>query len=240
MEYPLLTVNVAVYNQLDKLKVILEALRQQTYQNFEVIVTDDGSSDGTKEWMAKEHPDIQYFWQEDKGFRLALIKNWAINHGKGEYFLSLEGDIIPSKYLLEAYIPFLEPNLMLYGVRHDIEELPQSDTLDFNLLDSLITSYDWRWMYLHDFETIDKPWRICSGCNLMLPMKELREVGGWDETFVKYGGDDIELAVRMWAHGTRIQPVVNAYAYHVAHKINPENKENTDKWMKREMEVGLA
>lgn len=236
MAYPFLTVNVAVYNQLDKLKFILESLKQQTYQNFELIVTDDGSSDGTKEWMNESHPEIKYFWQEDKGFRLAMIKNWAIQRAQGKYFLSLEGDIIPNKYMLESYIPNLDPNLMLYGVRHDIKEITE---LNYDLLDASIISLDWRWNDLINFDLIDKPWRACSGCNFLLPTKPLQEIGGWDESFVKYGGDDIEVAIRMWAKGIRVKPVLNAYAYHVQHKINPENKENTDKILKRELEVGL-
>lgn len=141
--------------------------------------------------------------------------------------------------MLEAYLVHLDPKLMLYGVRHEIPTIPTLP-IDFNALDASITSYDWRWEFLPQIENTDKPWRLCSGCNFLAPVEALRAVGGWDESFVTYGGDDIEVAVRLWAHGLRIKPVVAAFAYHVTHPLNKSNKGNADKVLKREAEVGLA
>lgn len=223
MERPLVTVNIATYNQLSNLKVILEALKQQKYTNFEISITDDGSSDGTKEW-AKTLENVRYYWQEDMGFRLAKSKNMGINTANGEYFLSLEADVIPHPKLLAEMMLFAKPNRIIYGVRHEIPELPKE--LDFNKIDKSITSMDWRMQLLRQMKNVDKPWRVCSGCNVLFPTKILQENGGWNENFKKYGIDDYEVCLRLHMAGCEIIAVPAAYGYHITHPIRETSEEN--------------
>ena len=219
---PLFTVNIATYNQLPSLKVILAALEFQTVKDFEVIVTDDGSSDGTKEWAKGQN--FKYFWQEDEGFRIAKSKNMGIKAAEGEYFVSLEADVIPHFRLLEEYKAHMRPNRVALGVRHDIEELPES--IDFKTLDKNILSMDWRMDNLRRIRNIERPWRLCSGCNVAFPTQLLRDIGGWNEAFKHYGIDDYEVCLRMLMAGCDIIALPAAYGYHVRHALRETVPDN--------------
>jgi len=219
---PKLTVNIATYNQLANLKMIVKALDDQEFRDFEVIVTDDGSSDGTREWAQTQ--DFKYFWQEDLGFRLARSKNMGINAARGEYFLSLEADVIPNFRLLGEYMKHVTPNKVILGVRHDILELPE--TLDYRAMDKAIVGMDWRMDRLRRFSQLERPWRCCSGCNALFPTAKLKEIGGWNEVFTHYGIDDYEVCLRMIMAGCEVMALPAAYGYHIKHELRETVDDN--------------
>lgn len=105
MERPLISIIMAVYNQE---KYILEALNstvEQTYQNWELIVIDDGSQDETRNIIEKyldQHPQqkIRYFRQANGG--VSSARNLGLQKMKGEYLCFLDGDDILPKRSLES------------------------------------------------------------------------------------------------------------------------------------------
>lgn len=235
--FPLFTVNIAVYNQLDNIKVILEALKRQSFKDFEISITDDGSSDGTKEYM-ENIKDVRYLWQEKKGFRLARSKNMGIKNAKGKYFLSIEGDVIPHQDLLRSYVPHLDEKTILLGVRHEIHRRPRIDEL--NDLSDQVFSLDFRLETLRKWkeETPEKPYMYASGCNLLLPTQALLNVGMWDEEYQGYGKDDYDVCMRMYKNGCKIKPVIGAYAYHIDHP-HGHSQASDDRFFAKEKELGL-
>ena len=88
--YPLISIGVSAYNRKDYLKQCLDSLLAQTYPNLEIIVIDDGSSDGTSEMMAECYPDITCIRQENGGD--ASAKNHAARVAKGEYIVFNDSD----------------------------------------------------------------------------------------------------------------------------------------------------
>jgi len=229
------TCNIATYNQLPILKLILSALENQPFKDFEIIVCDDGSSDGTKEFMATK--PYKYFWQEDIGFRLAKSKNNGIRAAEGDYFISLEADVIPNKNMLLEYNMWAKPDTVIYGVRHDIEGIP--DTYDSEVLDTKIVSRDFRMDDLRNLANIVKPWRACSGCNFLIPTSKLKEIGGWNENFKHYGVDDYEVCLRLYNAGCKFVPCIGAYGYHIKHDLRGTIDENVKLLEEAERKLGL-
>lgn len=82
------------YNRAHTIHRVYESLCKQTFRDFEWLIVDDGSNDGTKKlvekWMSEADFPIRYIWQENKG------KHVAFNHGvaaaKGELFLTADSD----------------------------------------------------------------------------------------------------------------------------------------------------
>ena len=65
---PLISVVIPTYQRRDKLKVTLDSVLSQTYDNYEVLIMDDGSTDGTKEMISSYNdPRIFYNWHENTG-----------------------------------------------------------------------------------------------------------------------------------------------------------------------------
>lgn len=93
-----LSVIIPVYNGEKYIEETLESMVTQTVENFEVIIVDDGSTDGTAEICKKycdEYNDFVYIYQEHKGVYAA--RNAGIEKAKCEYLLFLDcGDLLTS------------------------------------------------------------------------------------------------------------------------------------------------
>src|SRR6266576_5966884 len=99
-----LTVVIPTYNRKDLLACTLDSLYQQGpyHSRFEVIVVDDGSSDGT-ESLALDYSnrlDLRYCFQPDKGFRVAAARNMGIRHARFRAILFIDAGIVVSSRLL--------------------------------------------------------------------------------------------------------------------------------------------
>ncbi|MEM7725099.1 MAG: glycosyltransferase family 2 protein [Cyanobacteria bacterium P01_A01_bin.45] len=88
------TVFTAAYNRAHTLNRVYEGLKLQTYNNFEWLVVDDGSSDNTREllqqWQRENAFLIRYIYQENQGKHIAF--NVGVTQAKGELFLNLDSD----------------------------------------------------------------------------------------------------------------------------------------------------
>lgn len=88
------TVFTPTYNRAHTLPRVYESLKNQTYKNFEWLIVDDGSSDGTtdliKGWQAEDRITIRFFYQENQGKHVAF--NRGVLEAQGELFLTLDSD----------------------------------------------------------------------------------------------------------------------------------------------------
>ena len=104
----MISVIVPVYNVEEYLEECLESIRQQTFTTFEVILVNDGSTDGSQ-------AICEHFCQTDKRFRLINQKNQgqsvARNHGEkesiGEYIIFVDSDDVVSLGLLEQLMKYM-------------------------------------------------------------------------------------------------------------------------------------
>ena len=89
---PLISVIIPTYQRCERLKFALSSVLSQTYNNYEIIIIDDGSEDGTKE-MVKSIKDkrIYYFWQKNSGGP-ANPRNKGIKLARGEWIAFLDSD----------------------------------------------------------------------------------------------------------------------------------------------------
>jgi len=108
MNSPLVSIITPTYNHEKYITDCILSVQSQTFSNWEMIVVDDGSTDGTfsiaKELAAKD-PRIQVHTQKNIGiFRLSETYNFALSETKGKYIAVLEGDDIwlPDKLTLQV------------------------------------------------------------------------------------------------------------------------------------------
>ncbi len=112
------TVGIVIpsYNRRFFLEPCLESLTKQTFQRFEVIIVDDGSTDGTIEFLAefkKRHPDLNLRWfihEENLGANVA--RNRGVQEAKGPFVAFLDSDCIPeAKWLHELIKEFVSDDV---------------------------------------------------------------------------------------------------------------------------------
>lgn len=93
-DMPLISIYIPTYNRLPLLKRALESVFNQSYNNIEVIVVDDNSSDGTKEFLAEisEKDKRVKYLLKDENSGACVSRNMAIEHAKGDYITGLDDD----------------------------------------------------------------------------------------------------------------------------------------------------
>lgn len=104
---PKVSIIIPTYNSAKYIHDAIESVLNQTYQDFEIIVMDDGSIDNTKKVLRSyiESKKIRYFYQKNKGPSAA--RNKGIREAKGEYIAFLGADDIWHKKKLEKSINFM-------------------------------------------------------------------------------------------------------------------------------------
>lgn len=107
---PLISVIIPVYNLENYLHEAIDSVLCQTYQNFELIVVDDGSIDTSRDIIlqyAKQVPQkFRYVFQENQG--AAAARNKGIKLAQGEWIAFLDGDDVWKPYKLERQLKFAE------------------------------------------------------------------------------------------------------------------------------------
>jgi glycosyltransferase involved in cell wall biosynthesis len=111
---PKITIITINYNNLDGLKRTFTSVFNQTWKEFEYVVIDGGSTDGSKELLEQYHDKIDYWVSEsDKGIYNAMNK--GIKKAKGEYLLFLNsGDNLINDKILEEHHNFIKEKDLIY------------------------------------------------------------------------------------------------------------------------------
>lgn len=110
MEYnncPLVSIITPVYNSEKYIGETIESVLNQTYQNWEMLIVDDCSSDNTAEVMKRySDPRIKYFrLKENSG--AAMARNYALEKAEGRYIAFLDADDLWKPNKLEKQIAFM-------------------------------------------------------------------------------------------------------------------------------------
>jgi len=110
---------IAVYKDIEALKLIFQALEKQTYKNFEVIVAEDNNSLEMKQFLDNYKGTLKtlHTYQEDLGIRKARSLNNAILASNGDYLIFIDGDCIPYTNFIENHVKLSEKNAIVSGRR---------------------------------------------------------------------------------------------------------------------------
>ena len=119
---PALSVLMGVHNGLPYLPEAIESILSQTFTDFEFIIIDDGSTDGSGDWVeerAKSEPRIRFFRQEKAG--LATTLNRALALARGEFIARMDSDDVsmPRRFEMQVRALREDPELVLLGAEVD-------------------------------------------------------------------------------------------------------------------------
>ncbi len=217
--------------QPEELARTLAALEGQTYPRelFEVVVVDDGSP----EPLARLPPtplDAKVVRQEDLGFGLARARNTGARAAAHDVLVFLDGDMMPEAGWLAAHARWHHavPDAVTLGPwAHVAADGPDPDTIRNRpgTLEELFAKREvdlqpLRWIEATMLRTddwtsrTDAPFFPMGGgnCGIRRGFHDL--MGGFDESFTQWGGEDSEYGYRAYTLGGLMVPVRDAFAWH--------------------------
>ena len=107
---PLVSVIVPSYNRVDLLPDTVDSILSQTFDDFELIIVDNMSEDGTESYVnGLKDPRIKYYRNPNNGI-IAVNRNLGIKNSKGKYIAFCDDDDLWLPYKLEQQIEFMGKN----------------------------------------------------------------------------------------------------------------------------------
>jgi len=213
---PTVTVVIPNWNGKHLLKTCLDSLRGQSYSNHTIIVVDNGSTDGSVEYLAELYPEVEVAcFAENRGFSVAV--NEGVKRATGDYIALLNNDTEVDPRWLEELVGALE--------RHPEVGFCASKMLNFyrrNILDTAGDGFSrYGLAFKRGSRRADGPeynseeyvFGACGGASIYR-RKLFEEVGLFDEDFFAYL-EDVDLSFRAQLKGFRCLYVPTAIVYHM-------------------------
>jgi GT2 family glycosyltransferase len=214
----LLSIVVLCWNDWKVLKDCLKSIYECTHSiRFEVIVSDNGSTDDSIEQVRRNFPQVRVL-ENQKNLGFAKGNNVGIEAANGKYILILNPDTIIHENALDRWISFAmqNPNAGGFGLRvlnpdgsYQISARPfltiRSEWVSALGLRSLgLASNAFRsdtYVGWHGDSERKIDWQ--SGCCVMFRADVLKRIGGFDEQFF-YQCEEVDLCLRVWQSGHEI------------------------------------
>lgn len=117
------SVCIPTYNRKRYLQETLESIRAQTYRDYEIVIVDDGSTDGTEEMIRRLEYPVRYHWQENAGD--AAARNALIELAEAEFITFIDSDDMLMPDTLQRLIAAsqdAEDDVIVYGAYYGIDE----------------------------------------------------------------------------------------------------------------------
>lgn len=212
---PVLSIIIPHWNGRQHLDDCLGSLRRQTFTDFEIILADNGSTDGSQEYVRKHFPDVRLVeLGENRGFTGACIAGYEASHG--ELICLLNNDTEVQETWAEAIVDAFRRRPDVGLVACKILLFDERDRFhaagDFYRLDGVPGN---RGVFQPDRGQYEREEEVFGACGAAAIYRRnvLAEVGFLDDSFF-FSCEDVDLAFRINLAGWKVLYVPAAVVYH--------------------------
>lgn len=213
---PRFSVIMPTFNRSAIIRESLNSVFHQTFEDFEFIVVDDGSTDNTCD-VISEYSQIKLILQENSGPGAA--RNLAVQHASGEYLAFLDSDDIWFPWTLETYqhiitdnpgVSFVAGRPNIFSEIEELKNIENQKSENESFEDYLTSGDQWRWFGVSSF---------------VIRKGEFEKAGRFTDQ--KINSEDADLALRLGTSPGFIQvisPVTFGYRNHTGNITNDHKK----------------
>lgn len=255
-----ISIIVPVYNRFENLRALILCLMKQKIQPYELIISDDGSSQKLENFIEDLIPKIKfkvkYIYQEDKGFRKTRALNNGVRESEGDVLVFCDQDLIfPEDYLEK--ITFLKKKEFLLGRLHYTTENEKEKILKLleegnsykRIIENVGSSYT---KEVEKLYAIDKRRRIMrnlylnkrgiklAGASYAIYKEDYISVNGYDEKYQAWGCEDDDFGNRLEVNNIRGRELkTNLIQLHLYHPLSPtaDKSINEEYYYSRKKEI---
>lgn len=212
----LVSVVIPIYNDYDKVSSVLEGFLEQSYQDIEVLLIDDGSekrNDKLIEHYKKEFNKF-YFYSHDENKGRSAARNTGIKYSSGDIIIFNDADRIPDKELVAAHVRSLSTEDHVISIGEIVDRYYIDDTKYFDRLSPYYSVVK----YLYDSSgksVSDIVWLTTFSGNMGIKKNE--DIF-FDELFNQWGFEHFELGYRLKKLNYKFVLSKKAKNYHLAHE----------------------
>jgi glycosyltransferase involved in cell wall biosynthesis len=183
---PKVSIVIPAYNAMRYLPKTLDSVLQQTFNDFEVLIINDGSSDAIIEWVSKNTDTrVQLITQSNQG--VSAARNTGIASAQGEYIAFLDADDLWESTHLEKQVSYLDNNPTIGVVYTWTQLIDEYDRPTGRIFASHASGMIWQELLEKDV--------ISTGSSAMVRRICLDSVGGFDTELAH--AEDLELWLRI-------------------------------------------
>ena len=207
MSAPKVSIIIVNYNGKELLQKCLDSLLKVNYDNFEIILVDNNSTDGTVEFITKNHPSLIIIkLDSNKGF--AEPNNVAAKISKGKYLLFLNNDTVVTPNFIFEMVKVMETDKKIAICQSLLLKPDGSVDSSGDFIDHLGVVYNSK-------TKIDEIREVSSakGASMLVRSDIFEKLDGFDQKFfVTF--EDVDLCWRSWILGYRVLIIPTSIVYH--------------------------
>jgi glycosyltransferase involved in cell wall biosynthesis len=202
------SVVIPTYNRKPILEKCLRALEHQQFspayvERYEVVVVDDGSTDGTVDWLrasAAKFPHVRLFQQDHQG--PAAARNLGVEKAEGDTIIFIDSDLVVTESFLQLHA---------IGLSQGAKELRSDRLFTYG---RVINTCNFDDPTSEPFKVTDFSQAFFATGNVAIARIWLEKAGLFDTRFQLYGWEDLELGVRLKQLGLKMVKCPEAVGYH--------------------------
>ncbi len=207
MSAPKVSIIIVNYNGKELLQKCLDSLLKVNYDNFEIILVDNNSTDGTVEFITKNYPSLIIIkLDSNKGF--AEPNNVAAKISKGKYLLFLNNDTVVTPNFISEMVKVMETDKKIAVCQSLLLKPDGSIDSSGDFIDHLGVVYNSK-------TKIDEIREVSSarGASMLVRSDIFDKLDGFDQKFfVTF--EDVDLCWRSWILGYRVLIIPTSIVYH--------------------------
>jgi len=207
MSSPKVSIIIVNYNGKELLQKCLDSLLKVNYNNFEIILVDNNSTDGSVEFITKNYPSLIIIkLDSNKGF--AEPNNVAAKISKGKYLLFLNNDTVVTPNFISEMVKVMETDKKIAVCQSLLLKPDGSVDSSGDFIDHLGVVYNSK-------TKIDEIREVSSarGASMLVRSDIFEKLDGFDQKFfVTF--EDVDLCWRSWILGYRVLIIPTSIVYH--------------------------
>ena len=209
------TIVIPNYNGKHFMEPCLASLKEQTCQDFQILVVDNASSDGSIAYMEEHYPDIEVI-ALDKNYGFSKAVNVGIQHSTTPYVILLNNDTIVDSHYVEEMVKAIEQSPKIFSVSSKMIQMYHPELIDS--AGDLYTLMGWgvcrgTGRPVTNYTRPDEIFTACAGAAIYR-RKAFEKIGYFDENHFAYL-EDIDVGYRAKIYGYKNMYCPDALVYHV-------------------------
>ncbi len=220
---PKFSIIIVSWNALHHLKTFLPGVVETDYDDYEIILADNASSDGSAQWVRENYPGVKIA-TFDANYGYCGGNNRAVPHAGGEILLFLNNDVDVEPDWLHPLAQIFEANSNVSAVQPKIKSYQEPEFFEYaGAAGGFLDKYGFPFCRGRIFDTPEKdegqynnsaPILWASGAALAVRREHFEECGGFDEDF-EFHMEEIDLCWQLWNRGYEVYYCPDSVVYHL-------------------------